>query len=110
MHRQFVHPTQFLPQPFFKLAERRKATAHDHILQFLPENNIISLRSFTSQRSCIPTTRLWKLKTDRVNGSSTGALRQLDIFAMNPDWLTVLFTSVVIGRNNYFGFGATTRD
>ena len=26
----------------------------------------------------------------------------------NSDWLVVLFTSVVIGQSNYFGFGSMT--
>ena len=34
--------------------------------------------------------------------------RQLHVFALNSDWLAVLFTSVAIGQSNYFGFGFTT--
>ena len=36
------------------------------------------------------------------------AWRQLHVFASNSDWLVVLFTSVVIGQSNYFGFGLKT--
>ena len=36
------------------------------------------------------------------------AWRQLHVFALNSDWLVVLFTSVAIGQSNYFGFGFTT--
>ena len=36
------------------------------------------------------------------------AWRQLHVFALNSDWLVVLFTSVAMGQSNYFGFGFTT--
>ena len=36
------------------------------------------------------------------------AWRQLDVFDSNCDVLVVLFTSVVIGQSNYFGFGLKT--
>ena len=33
------------------------------------------------------------------------AWRQLHVFASNSDWLVVLFTPVVIGQCDHFGFG-----
>ena len=36
------------------------------------------------------------------------AWRRLHAFASNSDWFIALFTSVVIGQSNYFGFGFTT--
>lgn len=36
------------------------------------------------------------------------APRQLDVFASGSHWFIVLFTFVVIGRCNCFGFGFTT--
>ena len=32
-------------------------------------------------------------------------MRQLHVFASNPDGLVVLFTSVAIGQSNYIGVG-----
>ena len=68
---------------------------------------------------------LWLVKKTRATFSTNGnpnqnqscfgrtrfpalAWRQLHVFASNSDWLVVLFTSVVIGQSNYFGFGFTT--
>ena len=36
------------------------------------------------------------------------AWRQLHVFASSSDWFIGLFTTVVIGQGNYFGFGFTT--
>ena len=47
-------------------------------------------------------------KTNRVFAAFSRAWRQILVFASNSDWLVVLFTSVVIGQSNYFGFGFTT--
>ena len=33
------------------------------------------------------------------------ALNRLDLIARLSDWFTTLFTPVVIGRSNYFGYG-----
>ena len=46
-----------------------------------------------------------QIKTNRV--LTARAWRQLHVFASNSDLLVVLFTSVVIGQSNYFGFGFT---
>ena len=35
------------------------------------------------------------------------AWRRLDVFASSSDWFLVLFSSVVIGQSDYFGFGFT---
>ena len=34
-------------------------------------------------------------------------LAPVNVFASNSDWFIVLFTSVVVDRSNYFGFGFT---
>ena len=36
------------------------------------------------------------------------AWRRLHVFALSSDWFIALFTSVVIGQSNDFGFGLTT--
>jgi len=36
------------------------------------------------------------------------AVSELQRIARNCDWLIVLFVPVVIGRNDYFGFGFST--
>ena len=36
------------------------------------------------------------------------AWHRLHVFALDSDWFIALFASVVIGQNNYFGFGFTT--
>ena len=37
-----------------------------------------------------------------------GALSKLDLNARNSDWFTTLFTPVVIGWSEYFGYGFST--
>ena len=36
------------------------------------------------------------------------AWRRLHVFASSSDWFIELFTTVVIGQSNYFGFGFAT--
>ena len=48
-------------------------------------------------------------KTNRAwSHAFSRAWRRLQVFASSSDWLIVLFTSVVIGQRNYFGFGFAT--
>ena len=35
-------------------------------------------------------------------------LARLHVFASSSDWFIGLFTTVVVGQSNYFGFGFTT--
>ena len=34
-------------------------------------------------------------------------LAPVPVFATSSDWLIVLFTSIVIGQSDYFGYGVT---
>ena len=50
-----------------------------------------------------------KTKTNRAwPDAFSRAWRKLHVFASSSDWLIMLFTSVVIGQKNYFGFGFIT--
>ena len=53
----------------------------------------------------------WEVKPKPIvfcSHAFSRAWRRLHVFASSSDGLIVLFTSVVIGQRNYFGFGLTT--
>ena len=54
----------------------------------------------------------WELGQTKSNCAWSHAFsrawRQLRVFSSSTNWLIVLFTSVVFGQRNYFGFGFTT--
>ena len=62
-------------------------------------------------KNLVPLSRLIrsKTKTNRdLPARVSHAWRRLHVFALSSDWFIGLFTTVVIGQSNYFGFGFAT--